>query len=79
MVSRAEHRPRAGFWPVGLRERLPIVPIPVRASDPDARLDLQDALHRVYDAARYKYYIYTEMPDPPLSPDDAAWAQPLME
>jgi hypothetical protein len=78
MVSRAEHRPRAGFWPVALRDRLPVVPIPVRASDPDARLDLQDALHRLYDAAGYQYYIYTGMPDLPLSPDGAAWAQPLV-
>src|SRR5262249_15239633 len=38
MVSRAEERPRAGFWPIRLRERLPEVPIPLRLPDGDARV-----------------------------------------
>ena len=33
LVSRAEIRPRAGFWPIGLRQRLPIIPIPLRRPD----------------------------------------------
>jgi hypothetical protein len=75
MVSRVEERPRAGFWPVRLRDRLPVIPIPVRSPDPDARLDLQEVLHRVYDAAGYHYYIYDGTPEPPLSKDDELWAK----
>jgi hypothetical protein len=75
MVSRAEQRPEAGFWPIWLREPLPVVPIPLRAPDHDATLDLQGLLHRVYDAARYAYYIYEVPPSPPLSPEMEAWAR----
>jgi hypothetical protein len=75
MVSRVEQRPRAGVWPVRLSERLPVIPVPVRAPDADARLDLQGVLHRVYDAARYQTYIYLTEPQPRLSPEDAGWAR----
>lgn len=75
IVSRAEDRPRVGVWPIRLRERLPVIPIPLRAPDPDARLDLQEALHRVYDAAGYHFYAYAGSPHPPLHPTDAAWAK----
>ena len=33
MVSQAEKRRAADFWPVRLRERLPIIPIPMRHPD----------------------------------------------
>lgn len=75
VVSRVEKRPDVGIWPIRLRERLPIIPIPLRAPDADARIDLQEALNRLYDAAGYEDYIYTGAPQPPLHPDDAAWAR----
>jgi hypothetical protein len=78
LVSRAEDRPRMGMWPIGLRERLPVIPIPLTAPDPDVKLDLQALLHRVYDAAQYGKYIYTETPEPPLSAEDQAWAQQFL-
>jgi hypothetical protein len=78
VVSRFERRPKAGFWPIRLRERLPEIPIPLRRGDADARLDLQQVLHRIYDAAGYAYYIYTGPPEPALSAEDAAWARPFL-
>jgi hypothetical protein len=57
---------------------LPEIPIPLRAGDTDARLDLQKALHRIYDTAGYEYYIYQGEPEPPLSEADAAWAATLV-
>ena len=74
LASRYEDRPRLGFWPIALRERLPVVRVPLAAPDSDARLDLQAVLDRAYDAAGFGAYIYSETPDPPLSADDAAWA-----
>jgi hypothetical protein len=74
LVCRYTARRNADMWPIALRERLPVVPIPTSEPDPDVPLDLQDVLHKVYDAADYGKYIYTEKPDPPLSPEDAAWA-----
>jgi hypothetical protein len=78
MVSRIEKRPHVGIWPIRLRERLPVIPIPLRAPDADARLDLQEALDHLYDAAGYEDYIYTGTPQPPLHPDDAAWARQFL-
>ena len=46
MVSRAEKRRAADFWPIRLRDRLPVIPIPLRPPDAAARVDLQEALHR---------------------------------
>src|SRR5262245_58186664 len=41
LISRALDRPEAGLWPFRLRERLPVIPIPLRSADGDACLDLQ--------------------------------------
>jgi hypothetical protein len=78
LVSRAEERPQAGVWPLRLRERLPVIPIPLRAPHADAQLDLQALLHRLYDAAGYEDDIYTGEPQPRLTPEDAAWANQFL-
>jgi hypothetical protein len=78
LVSRMQERPEAGLWPLALRERLPVIPVPLTSPDPDARLDLQEVIHRVYDAAHYGTYIYAAEPNPPLSAEDAAWARALV-
>jgi hypothetical protein len=77
LVSRCEERPRVGIWPLGLRDPLPMIPIPLRDPDPDAGLDLQSALHHVYDSAGYANHIYSNPPEPPLAENDAAWAGQL--
>ncbi len=78
LVSRVEERLQAGVWPIRLRERLPVIPVPLRPPHGDARIDLQQVLHRIYDAAGYEDYIYDGQPHPRLSPDDVAWAQQFM-
>lgn len=75
LVSRAEDRPRAGIWPIHLRDRLPTIPIPLRSPDPDASLDLQQLLNRIYDAAGYEDYAYEGLPHPPLNSEDEIWAR----
>ncbi len=75
MVKRPERWPHGGVWPISLRDRLPIIPVPLRVPDPDAKVDLQDIVNRVYDAAAYRDYIYEGTPNPPLSSEDAAWAK----
>jgi hypothetical protein len=77
-VSRAERRPEAELWPIGLRDRLPKIPVPLRSGEPDAQVDLQEALARIYDAAGYEDYIYQGEPDPPLKVEDRDWAVALV-
>ena len=75
LVSRVETRLDAWLWPIRLRESLPVVPIPLRAPHADAQLDLQQLLHRIYDAAGYEDYIYRGQPHPQLNAEDAEWAR----
>lgn len=75
MVSRWERRPEVGIWPLRLADPLPTIPIPLRAPYPDAQLDLQSVLNRIYDEAGYEDYIYRHTPEPKLRPKDKAWAR----
>jgi hypothetical protein len=77
-ICRYELRPRIGFWPIGLREKLPVIPVPLLPSDPPVDLDLQRVLNQTYDVGDYGKTIYAETPDPPLSPDDAEWARQII-
>lgn len=79
LVKRASERTRAGVWPIRLRDCLPSIPIPLRAPDPDARLDLQSVLHSVYDRAGYRHRIYRGTPKPKLIADDAQWADAILK
>lgn len=78
LVSLAQERPRVGIWPIRLRDPLPSVPIPLRDPDPPVWIDLQEALHRVYDAAGYEDYVYNSRPQPPLTADDDEWARAIV-
>jgi hypothetical protein len=78
LVSRADQRPTADFWPFGLRDPLPTILIPLRPGDSDARLDLRAILDNVYDESAYKDYIYHSAPEPHLTSDDAAWARAFL-
>lgn len=78
LVYRWQQWPWANLWPMRFREPLPILPVPLGEGAPDARLDIQAALHQVYDSARYDLWIYQGSPDPPLSSDDAEWARPFL-
>jgi hypothetical protein len=74
-VSRSENWRRARFWPVNVRQKLPIIGIPLRGKDPDAPLDLNAVLCTAYDKAEYDATIdYRRDPVPPLAREDAAWA-----
>lgn len=78
MVSRAADRPDAGVWPLGIRQRLPVIPVPLKDGDDPARIDLQALLHEVYDAAGYQKRVYAVEPEPPLSPVDVGWARAIL-
>ncbi|QDV38152.1 DUF4058 family protein [Tautonia plasticadhaerens] len=75
LVSRSERRRAAGLWPIRLRERLPVIPIPLKAPDGDATVDLQEVLHRTYDGPGYDGYLYDGAPEPALLPEADAWAR----
>jgi hypothetical protein len=81
-VSRAieDGRVRRGlFWPILLRQRLPIIPIPLRGNDPDVRVDLRAALDDAYDEAGYDAVVdYAGAPEVKLSGESARWAEEML-
>jgi hypothetical protein len=74
LVSLAGERRRSGVWPWRLREPMPTIPIPLRAPDPNASLDMKAIIDSIYDQSGLEYHLYNGPPEPRLSPDDAAWA-----
>jgi len=48
------HHAQAEMWPLSVRDRLPVLPVPLRAPDPDVPLDLPTALATIYDEAYYE-------------------------
>jgi len=72
-LTRAERGDLVETWPIGVRDPLPVVPVPLLPGDDDVPLDLGHALRTIYDEARYDLSIdYGEPPVPPLSEEDAA-------
>lgn len=62
-----------------LREPLPTTPVPLRPSDRDVTLNLQNLIKLCYKRGRYRMAIdYREDPDPPLGPADARSADELL-
>lgn len=70
-------RQRHELFIIWLRQRLPVLPIPLRPGDPAMRLDLQRLADQVYTAGRYDDLDYSRPPDPPLSMEEAAWMREL--
>jgi hypothetical protein len=71
---------RKEAYRIPLRERLPVIRIPLRADDSDIVLDLQELIDQAYESGRYDRTIdYTIPPLPDLDPDDAEWADQLLK
>jgi hypothetical protein len=67
------------LYRVPLRERLPVIAIPLRPSDPDALLDIQAVVDQCYRNGGYDDIDYTDEPEPRLRKGDAAWANTLLK
>jgi hypothetical protein len=65
----------AGVWPVGVRDRLPRIGVPLTGDAPDVPLDLQAALDRLYEQGHYADLVdYNGPPPPPPFPlSDQQW------
>lgn len=77
-VFRAIRSWERAFYLLPLSERLPRIAIPLRRQDQDVVLDLQQVVDETYERGRYDRMDYCQPLDPPLSPDDAAWAKEVL-
>ncbi len=79
-LSRTERRPYTQIWPMALRQRLPVVPVPLLHPDPDVVLDLQTAVDGCFALVGYERLLdYADPPPPPpLDEADGAWLDDLL-
>lgn len=74
-AGRATHPHGLEVYPIGLRQRLPSIRIPLRPEEADVRLDLQRVLDETYRRGRLAELIdYARPPEPPLDEPDTRWA-----
>jgi hypothetical protein len=75
-VARHERRPDCEVYAWSLRDRLPVIPIPLKAPDPDLPLDLAALFDATYDQGRYARLLRYDVPlSGPLRPEDREWAE----
>jgi hypothetical protein len=77
-VFRAAQPAEREVYPVRLRERLPCIRVPLRPTDADVAVDLQPLVDQCHERGRYHLLDYRLALDPPLAPEDAAWADQLL-
>lgn len=69
---------RGELYEIGLRDPLPVVPVPLREGAADVPHDLPGSFRTLYVNARYRLLLdYTRLPDG-LSPVDAEWVQSVV-
>ena len=81
VVTRNDLRTRYEIYPVGLREALPTISVPLLWDEGAVPLDLGAVFVSAYEAGGYgKRVNYGDLDAiaPPLSPDDAAWAADIV-
>jgi hypothetical protein len=77
-LSRSQRRPFTQVWAIGLRERLPIVPVPLLSPDPDVALDIQAAIRACFDLVGYERLLDYSAPLPDLDAAHGAWLAELL-
>ena len=81
-AERTEHggyKREADVWYWHVRDPLPKLPVPLEEDDADLVLDLRAVIDGAYDAGDYSRDLYRHPPEPPLSPEDQAWAAGLLQ
>ncbi|MCI0683573.1 MAG: DUF4058 family protein [Gemmataceae bacterium] len=74
-VTRSENRSEATVYSWSVRQPLPVLPIPLRAPDPDLSVDLQPVFQMAFERGRYaKPLRKRHEPTAPLRDEDRAWA-----
>jgi hypothetical protein len=78
-IFRGDRKPEVDVVRWKLRDKLPTIPIPLRAPDKDVPLNLTEAVHTAYERGRYDRKLrYARPLDPPLEEQDAKWADELI-
>lgn len=76
-LARIDNRPQVEVWPIQLTDKLPTLPVPLIAPDPDVPLDLQSIVNSVYRRAAYSIRVDYSQPVPPpkLAENESEWVE----
>jgi hypothetical protein len=81
-IFRASEPERDEVYPARLRERLPVIRVPLRKTDPDVLLNLQPLINQCHERGRYDMLDYRTDPDPdpdpPFASEDAVWIDGIL-
>lgn len=77
-VFRASHLGERELYTIDLRDRLPVISIPLRPTDADIPLELQPLIDHCHERGRYHLLRYRSELEPPLSPSDTTWVQEIL-
>ncbi|MCL4179907.1 MAG: DUF4058 family protein [Verrucomicrobia bacterium] len=77
-VVRATQPSAREVYPIGFRDRLPAIRVPLRTTDADVVVALQPLVNRCHERGRYHLLNYAAELEPPLSPADAAWVDEIL-
>ena len=77
-VRRASRPLAFEVYPVALSTQLPTIRIPLRETDPDVPLNLQELIALAYENGDYHDLDYTREPEPPLDDEDVRWTANLL-
>jgi len=77
-VFRAAQPAAHEVYPIPLRERLPVIRVPLRPSDADVVLDLQPLIDQCHERGRYHLLNYRVDLQPALTPEEAGWADQVL-
>jgi hypothetical protein len=74
-VTRQPRRPFVDVYGWSLRDRLPVIPVPLLPQDGDVHLDLSSVFASAYERGQYARRLRYDRPlRPPLTTADQAWA-----
>lgn len=77
-VHRAVEPTKLQYYPAPLRQPLPTIRIPLRPTDADVPLNLQELINLSYSRGRYDDIDYRRPLNPPLPAEDEAWMELLL-
>lgn len=79
LVSRADRRPECQVYTWTVRQPLPVIPIPLKAPEPDVKVDLAAAFRTAYQRGRYQRMVPYDAapPGPGLGAAEVEWATRL--
>ena len=79
-VYRPEEPEQFEVYPIRLPQRLPVVRVPLRPDAGPVSVDLQAVCDRAYDVGNYDRRLrYADPADPPLTPEQQAWADDILK